>query len=106
MTTPLYRRVCAVLYRGGKLILRFSATFHDTLLVQIGSPTRLLLFWCVFDAGEKAEHFVYVCYVSRAAFSPPEECTRPRVVGATGFSFGDVFSAIARGIARQRPEFR
>ena len=30
------------------------------------------------------------------------ECTRPRVVHATGPSFGDAFSAITRGIARQR----
>ena len=69
------------MYRGGDLILRLSTTLLHTLLVLIGSPSRLLQFWCRFIPGGKRPAFCLHVTLFTAGLFTAWGCTRPRVVG-------------------------
>ena len=100
---PLLQTCGAVLYRGGDLILRLSTTLLHTLWVLIGSPSRLLHFWCRFiPGGERPAFclhktlFMAVLFHGLGLHSAARCGTRP------GDFDDDEFSAIAREMTRRR----
>ena len=74
----------------------------DALSARTFPLTPLLHFYVVLHAGGKSRAFCLRVLRFPCGLFTFGECTRPRVVHATGPSFGDAFSAITRGIARQR----
>ena len=65
----------------------------------------LTQFWCVFKAGGKREHFVYVIYVSRSAFSPPASAVGCALWARPSSEFDVCFPRLRGEFAQRRLEF-